>query len=103
MWVGTVIAMPAETSTTPVPPTAEDEVARICQELIRFDTSNYGDGSGPGERQAAEYVAGLLSDVGLEPELFETTPGRANVVVRLDGADKASLPAIRTARTGVGA
>ena len=49
---------------------AEDEVARICQELIRLDTSNYGDGSGPGERVAAEYVAGLLSDVGLEPELF---------------------------------
>jgi hypothetical protein len=32
----------------------EDEVVRICQELIRIDTSNYGDGSGPGERAAAE-------------------------------------------------
>ena len=31
----------------------EDEVVRICQELIRIDTSNYGDGSGPGEAQAA--------------------------------------------------
>jgi acetylornithine deacetylase/succinyl-diaminopimelate desuccinylase-like protein len=71
----------------PDPMRAEDEVARICQELIRLDTSNYGDGSGPGERAAAEYVAGLLTDVGLEPELFETTPGRANVVVRLEGAD----------------
>jgi len=71
----------------PDPMRAEDEVARICQELIRIDTSNYGDGSGPGERAAAEYVAGLLADVGLEPELFETTPGRANVVVRLEGTD----------------
>jgi len=68
-------------------PTAQDEVARICRDLIRMDTSNYGDDSGPGERVAAEYVAGLLSDVGLAPELFEAAPGRANVVVRLAGAD----------------
>ena len=93
MWVGTVIAMPAETSTTPVPPTAEDEVARICQDLVRFDTSNYGDGSGPGERAAAEHVMGLLTEVGLEPELFESAPGRANVVVRLEGEDS-SRPAL---------
>ncbi|HEY0117528.1 MAG TPA: M20/M25/M40 family metallo-hydrolase [Cellulomonas sp.] len=67
---------------------AQDEVARICTELIRIDTSNHGDGSGPGERAAAEYVAGLLADVGLEPELFEASPGRASVVVRLEGADR---------------
>ena len=74
-------------SPSPMPSSAEDEVARICTELIRFDTSNYGDGSGPGERAAAEYVAGLLSGVGLAPELFEASPGRASVVVRLEGAD----------------
>ncbi|BDO42001.1 M20/M25/M40 family metallo-hydrolase [Cellulomonas sp. NTE-D12] len=67
---------------------AEAEVARICAELIRIDTSNYGDSSGPGERLAAEYVVGLLEEVGLEPELFESTPGRANVVVRLEGRDQ---------------
>ncbi len=77
----------------PLPLRAEDEVARICQELIRLDTSNFGDGSGPGERVAAEHVAGLLSDVGLDPELFESTPGRANVVVRLEGTDP-SRPAL---------
>ena len=33
---------------------------RVCRELIRIDTSNYGDGSGPGERKAAEYVAAHL-------------------------------------------
>jgi acetylornithine deacetylase/succinyl-diaminopimelate desuccinylase-like protein len=66
---------------------AEDEVVGLCQDLIRFDTSNYGDGSGQGERAAAEHAMGLLTDVGLEPELFESEPGRANVVVRLEGAD----------------
>lgn len=74
-------------------PTAQDEVVDLCRELIRFDTTNPGDGTGPGERAAAEYVVGLLQDVGLEPELFESAPGRANVVVRLEGAD-ASRPAL---------
>ena len=67
--------------------TAEAEVAGLCQDLLRIDTSNYGDGSGPGERVAAEYVMAALHDVGLEPELFEAAPGRANVVVRLEGSD----------------
>ncbi|MBD7917042.1 M20/M25/M40 family metallo-hydrolase [Cellulomonas sp. Sa3CUA2] len=74
-------------------PSAEDEVVDLCRDLIRIDTTNPGDGSGPGEREAAEYVVGLLQDVGLEPELFESAPGRANVVVRLEGAD-ASRPAL---------
>ncbi len=74
-------------------PTAQDEVVDLCRDLIRFDTTNPGDGTGPGERAAAEYVVGLLQDVGLEPELFESEPGRANVVVRLEGADP-SRPAL---------
>ena len=75
-------------ATTDVPQ-AQDEVVDICRDLIRIDTTNPGDGTGPGEREAAEYVVGLLQDVGLEPELFESAPGRANVVVRLEGADPA--------------
>ena len=67
--------------------TAQDEVVSICQDLLRLDTSNYGDNEGPGERAAAEYVMASLHEVGLEPELFESAPGRANVVVRLPGLD----------------
>lgn len=63
------------------------EAVRLCQELIRIDTSNYGDGSGPGERIAAEHVAGLLDEVGVTPTLIETSPGRANVVARWGGGD----------------
>ena len=36
--------------------TAADDVITICRDLLRIDTSNFGDGSGPGERVAAEYV-----------------------------------------------
>jgi len=76
-----------------VTPTAEDEVVEICQELIRVDSSNYGDGSGPGERVAAEYVAAQLSEVGLEPEVFESADRRTNLVVRWEGEDS-SRPAL---------
>ena len=66
----------------------EDEVVDICRDLIRIDTSNYGDGSGPGERAAADHVDRLLREVGLEPEIVESLPGRASVVVRIPGADR---------------
>jgi acetylornithine deacetylase/succinyl-diaminopimelate desuccinylase-like protein len=75
----------ATASSVPLP---EDEVVGICRELIRIDSSNYGDGSGPGERAAAEYVMGLLTEVGLEPTYLESEPGRASVVVRVEGADR---------------
>ncbi len=56
------------------------EVTEICRDLIRIDTSNYGDGSGAGERAAAEHVARLLDEVGIEPELFEASNRRTSVV-----------------------
>ncbi len=68
-------------------PGAEDEVVELCRELIRIDSSNYGDDSGPGERKAAELVAERLTEVGLDVELIEASPGRTSVVTRLEGAD----------------
>lgn len=66
----------------------EDEAVAIACELIRIDSSNYGpDVVGPGERAVADYVLGLLHEVGLEPTLIESAPGRASVIVRLAGAD----------------
>jgi acetylornithine deacetylase/succinyl-diaminopimelate desuccinylase-like protein len=61
------------------------EVVDICRDLIRLDTTNFGDGSGPGERKAAEHVATLLGEVGIESELFESEPGRTNVLARWGG------------------
>lgn len=63
-------------------PPPVDDVIDICRDLMRFDTSNYGDDSGPGERAAAEYVAGVLTEVGLEIELIEPRPGRTTVIAR---------------------
>lgn len=64
---------------------AQDETVDICRNLIRIDTSNYGDGSGPGEREAAEYVTELLNEVGLKPKVFESAERRTSVVTRLKG------------------
>ena len=66
---------------------AAAEVVEICHDLIRMDTTNYGDGSGPGERKAAEHVAALLDEVGIEAELFEGVAGRTNVVARWGTGD----------------
>lgn len=74
----------SDPSTVPSP---QDEVVQLCKDLIRIDTSNYGDGSGPGERAAAEYVMEKLTEVGLDPQLTESEPGRASVVVRTPGRD----------------
>jgi acetylornithine deacetylase/succinyl-diaminopimelate desuccinylase-like protein len=68
--------------------TAQDEVAALASELIRIDTTNPGDHSGPGERAAAERVAELLAEVGLEPAVLESHPKRASVVVRIEGEDR---------------
>jgi len=59
----------------------------ICRDLVRMDTSNPGDHSGPGERRAAEHVAGLLGEAGLDPVILESHPKRASVVARVSGAD----------------
>ncbi|SDR97896.1 Acetylornithine deacetylase/Succinyl-diaminopimelate desuccinylase [Nocardioides scoriae] len=61
------------------------EVVDICRDLIRMDTTNFGDGQGPGERKAAEHVATLLEEVGIATELWEAEPGRTNVVARWGG------------------
>jgi acetylornithine deacetylase/succinyl-diaminopimelate desuccinylase-like protein len=68
--------------------TPEAEVVRICRDLIRINSSNYGDGSGPGERACAEYVMGELTEVGLDPWYVESEPGRASVLVRIEGSDR---------------
>jgi acetylornithine deacetylase/succinyl-diaminopimelate desuccinylase-like protein len=65
-------------ATPPYDPSAE--VVELCRDLIRIDTTNYGDDTGPGERLAAEYVAERLADVGIEPILHEAYPGRTSVL-----------------------
>src|SRR4051812_40030626 len=67
---------------------ATDEGIEICRDLLRIDTTNTGDlATSAGERIAAEYVAEKLAEVGLQPEIQESAPGRASVVARFEGED----------------
>ncbi|MCP3819117.1 M20/M25/M40 family metallo-hydrolase [Streptomyces sp. A3M-1-3] len=70
----------------PIDDLALDEAVRFTSELIRIDTTNRGGGDCR-ERPAAEYVAERLAEAGLEPALLERTPGRTNVVARIEGSD----------------
>lgn len=70
------------------PPDPQDDVVGLCRDLLRIDSSNYGDGSGPCEREAAEYVMAALSEVGWEPEIVESAPRRASVFLRVPGTDR---------------
>jgi acetylornithine deacetylase/succinyl-diaminopimelate desuccinylase-like protein len=63
---------------------AQDEVVELCSELIRFDTSN----PTSNERASAEWVAGKLDEVGVVSRLYESEPGRASVVARIEGTDR---------------
>ncbi|MEU0290290.1 MULTISPECIES: M20/M25/M40 family metallo-hydrolase [Streptomyces] len=65
---------------------ALEEVVTFTSDLIRIDTTNRGGGDCR-ERPAAEYAAARLAEAGLEPVLLERTPGRTNVVARLEGTD----------------
>lgn len=73
------------------PHRAADEVVDLCSELIRIDTTNTGDPETvTGEREAAEYVAAKLTEVGYEIEMIESGAARRdNVFCRLPGADPA--------------
>jgi acetylornithine deacetylase/succinyl-diaminopimelate desuccinylase-like protein len=64
----------------------EDETIRICQELIRIPSVNYGDGNGD-EKAIANYVVDSLAQVGIAAKIYESAPNRANVIARISGSD----------------
>jgi acetylornithine deacetylase/succinyl-diaminopimelate desuccinylase-like protein len=65
--------------------------AQIARDLIRIDTQNWGGGRSNGEAEAAAYVTEVLTAMGVASETFESAPGRASVVARIEGEDP-SLP-----------
>lgn len=64
----------------------EDEAIRICQELIRIPSVNYGEGKGD-ESAVAAYVVASLAEVGIESKIYESAPNRCNVIARISGSD----------------
>lgn len=63
-----------------------EEAIRICQDLIRIPSVNYGDGKGD-EREVAEYIVNSLAEVGIASKIYQSAPNRCNVIANLEGAD----------------
>ena len=64
----------------------EAEVVKICQDLIRIPSVNFGEGKGD-EKAVAEYIVASLAEVGIKSEIYESAPNRCNVIARLPGSD----------------
>lgn len=62
-----------------------DDTTHTARDLIRIDTTNWGNGKSNGEAEAAEYVAQRLAKLGLDPHMFESEKGRVSVVARVEG------------------
>jgi len=75
------------------PGTFRDRVAKITQDLIQIDTTNYGGNDSRGEPEAAAYCAQIMDSIGMNPEIVESVPGRASVVGRMAGWDP-NVPAL---------
>lgn len=61
----------------------EAETIRICQELIRIPSVNFGEGRGD-EKAVAEYVVAELTRVGIASTVYESAPNRCNVIAHLE-------------------
>lgn len=70
-----------------------EETARIAQDLLRLDTTNFGEGRSNGETVAAEYLGDLLEKLGLKTTYIDAAPTRTSVFARVKGSDS-SLPAL---------
>ena len=63
---------------------AHDEALKFLVELVKINTSNP-----PGnEARAAEYIKGVLAAEGIQAQIYESAPGRGNLVARLKGNGK---------------
>jgi acetylornithine deacetylase/succinyl-diaminopimelate desuccinylase-like protein len=70
-----------------------EETASIAQDLIRIDTTNYGEGRSKGETEAAEYLGAKLEALGLKTAYVDAAPRRTSVIARVPGNDR-TLPAL---------
>jgi len=66
--------------------TLEQEAIQICQDLIRIPSVNFGEGRGD-EKAVAQYVVASLTEANIPATIYESAPGRCNVVARIKGRD----------------
>jgi len=65
----------------------QSDAISICQTLIRIPSVNYGEGKGDESAVAAKVVE-LLQEAGIDSRIYESAPGRCNVIARIKGQDE---------------
>lgn len=68
--------------------TLEENVVKICSDLIKIDTTNYGNNESVGENLAAEYVSEFLNNLKIENKVVGPDNKRCSVLARIEGNNK---------------
>ena len=68
--------------------TLEENVVKICSDLIKIDTTNYGNNESVGENLAAEYVSEFLNNLRIENKVVGPDNKRCSVLARIEGTNK---------------
>lgn len=63
------------------------ETIEVLQGLIRNACVNDGTDDSGGESKSADLLQGFLEGAGLDTQRFESRPGRASIVARIEGSD----------------
>jgi len=66
----------------------EENVIKICRELIQIDSRNWGLGKSSGESDIAQYVINKLQKIGLNPASVGPDSKRTSVLCELKGSDE---------------
>jgi acetylornithine deacetylase/succinyl-diaminopimelate desuccinylase-like protein len=77
------------------------EVTDLLQQLIRNACVNDGTPGSGQETRSAEVLASYLEGAGLDLERFEAVPGRASLVARIEGSDRAAPTLLLMGHTDV--
>ncbi len=71
----------------------ESNVVEICRDLIKIDTTNFGNNNSVGEVIAAEYVSDFLNNLKIENKIIGPDSKRCSVLARISGKNK-DLPGL---------
>jgi acetylornithine deacetylase/succinyl-diaminopimelate desuccinylase-like protein len=67
--------------------TLEENVVKICADLIKIDTTNFGNNESVGENIAAEYVSEFLNALKIENKIVGPDNKRCSVLARIQGTN----------------
>lgn len=71
----------------------ENRVVQYCQDLIRFDTTNFGNAKSNGETKAAEYVSNILDELNIDYKIVGPDKQRSSLIASIEGTDN-NLPGV---------